>query len=232
MRRGVFASRYDAPLRILILFFRPLYETRRESSRTARSSRVPRSSRHFSSRARSHDACEEVVPSRNFLVVRTHLRARWTPEVARASRESSAFVRSFEMASRARDLERALAEPWPSHRCATALDEEVVNALKQRFSIMTPFSRRGALYAALLASKTTHAEALAAIAREDSDEWGARDGARDGRGRGRFSCERLLTNVPTVRARETRANDAGSHYLHPVGAQPTLTPNARDERVG
>ena len=42
MRRGVFASRYDAPLRILILFFRPLYETRRESSRTARSSRVPR----------------------------------------------------------------------------------------------------------------------------------------------------------------------------------------------
>jgi len=152
--------------------------------------------------------------------------------------ESSAFVHSFEMASRARDLERALAEPWPSHRCATALDEEVVNALKQRFSIMTPFARRGALYAALLASKKTHAEALAAIAREDSDEW-ARATARvmdeDG---GRFSCERLLANVPTVRARATRSSDAGRGARALASRGCPANPNfsaeatdAKDERI-
>lgn len=235
MRRGVFASRYDAPLRILILFFRPLYETRRESSRTARSSRVPRFpsallvSREKSRRPRGGGSVEKFSRRSNAPSSEVDARA------SRARREeSSAFVRSFEMASRARDLERALAEPWPSHRCATALDEEVVNALKQRFSIMTPFSRRGALYAALLASKTTHAEALAAIAREDSDEWARATARVMDEGGGRFSCERLLTNVPTVRARETRANDAGrgafSFASRGCPANPNAS-NARDERV-
>ena len=116
----VFASRYDAPLRILILFFRLLYETRRESSRTARSSRVPRFPRHFSSRARSHDAREEVVPSRNFSSFERTFE-RVDTRASRARREGpSAFVRSFEMASRARDLRararRAIDEPLDARR--------------------------------------------------------------------------------------------------------------------
>ena len=99
---------------------------------------------------------------------------------------------------------------------------------------MTPFSRRGALYAALLASKTTHAEALAAIAREDSDEWARATARVMDEGGGRFSCERLLTNVPTVRARETRANDAGSRAFSFASRGCPANPNAsnaRDERV-
>ena len=132
MRRGVFASRYDAPLRILILFFRPLYETRRESSRTARSSRVPaiplgtsRLAREVHGRPRGGG-----FRPRNFSRRSNAPSSEVDARASRARREeSSAFVRSFEMASRARDLERALAEPWPSHRCATALDEEVCETL-------------------------------------------------------------------------------------------------------
>ena len=85
---------------------------------------------------------------------------------------------------------------------------------------MTPFSRRGALYAALL-SKTTHAEALAAIARKTRTSGRATARVMDEGG------EVFVRTIIDQRsdgtcARDARANDAGRgayHYLS-RGAQP------------
>ena len=109
---------------------------------------------------------------------------------------------------RARDLERALAEPWPNARCATALDDAMIDALKNRFAIMTPFARRGAVCAAMLASnRATSARALATwrdVAAGDADEWvRAMARAMDESGE-RFDCDRFATDVPVVRVRAMR----------------------------
>jgi hypothetical protein len=113
---------------------------------------------------------------------------------------------------RARDLERALAEPWPNARCASALDDAMIDALKSRFAIMTPFARRGALCAAMLASKrASSARAIATwrdVASHDADEWvRAMARAMDEEGE-RFDCERFAANVPVVRTRATCARTA------------------------
>ena len=109
---------------------------------------------------------------------------------------------------RARDLERALAEPWPNARCASALDDAMIDALKNRFAIMTPFARRGALCAAMLASKrATSARAIATwrdVAAGDADEWvRAMARAMDESGE-RFDCDRFAADVPVVRGRAMR----------------------------
>lgn len=74
----------------------------------------------------------------------------------------------------AREMERALAEPWGAMRCASAYDEDLVEGIKNRFAIMTPFARRGAIGAALFASRrgANFARELArSVGSEDADEW-------------------------------------------------------------
>lgn len=139
------------------------------------------------------------------------------------SRDRATDVRGDSLArimsadARARDLERALAEAWPSHRCAAALDDSLVDALKSRFGIMTPFARRGALYAAVLAPKrpggdAAYARELASAASEDTDEWARFTARAMDENFERFDVERVEASVPAVRARtrrETREFERG-----------------------
>jgi hypothetical protein len=84
----------------------------------------------------------------------------------------------------------------------------MIDALKNRFAIMTPFARRGAVCAAMLASKrATSARAIATwrdVAAGDADEWvRAMARAMDESGE-RFDCDRFATDVPVVRVRAMR----------------------------
>ena len=165
-----------------------------------------------SARARDGTSRSSGVKSARFGVDR---RTRFLPARSVDSRESATDAwgdspaRIMSADARARDLERALAEAWPSHRCAAALDDALVDALKSRFGIMTPFARRGALYAAVLAAKRSGGDAayaaeLASAAREDTDEWARFTALAMDENFERFDVERVETSVPAVRARTRR----------------------------